>query len=509
VKRLFSALSILLVAAMIFTGCSNNETDAQSYENNQEITDDAYVSSDLDHEPEVSYEYDQIPYDPTAVYAFDNDSSTFWDANGPGGVLYMTFDAPQLVNNVTLREHAAEYGQPGHSRLFTIEARVDGNWELVHGSDVIGAFRMCVFDEVMTDALRLTILEIAFGRRVRIYDMTAGFQEPVRHEPFRVFAYIHPNVFIYHDFNDYAHRLAGVTHLVYIGNTHLGVDENEQIQLVSSAGSPDNISLMRDAVSDLDLDLLVSITCGPRVDALNLLTDDPDDIARIASQAFDFVMYHGFDGVEINFEGVWFDDRQRRAGYSMLIEALGPKLHEVGKSISVSVITPYTFTAEAFEILNYIHIMIYDHTDTEQVWHSTYNAVLRDIENTATRGLRLIDANGDFTGEYYQVPRDKINGGVPFYGMGNVGAVREWDRTFSYSHLYRNRIGVFNPHSNYCFAANAYYNGPTTIRDKVAYMIVNAEIGGVMIWAINHDLPFDHEYSLLKAINNTIDIFSY
>ena len=68
-----------------------------------------------------------------------------------------------------------------------------------------------------------------------------------------------------------------------------------QIEQIS-AGSPENIRMMRDATNDMNVDLIVSITCGPRVDALNLLTDDPEDIARIAAQAFDFVMYPGDKG---------------------------------------------------------------------------------------------------------------------------------------------------------------------------------------------------------------------
>ncbi|MCL2445735.1 MAG: glycosyl hydrolase family 18 protein [Oscillospiraceae bacterium] len=430
----------------------------------------------------------------------------------PGDSIELQLDEVQTFNNIVLREPGVAYGQPGNVRLFHIEAYLDGQWEKIYGSDVIGAFRMCVVDEVQASAIRLTIAETARRRRVQVPEMEVALQEPVeRDAPFRVVGYFHPNVFIYDDIANYADQFDTVTHAIYIGNTQLFADEDGRPTLVRNAASPQNIADLQAAIGDRDVKLFVSLTCGERINGLNPLTDDPEDIARLAQQAFDIAMEHGLAGVEVNFEGTWANSRAHRAGYSMLIEQLGSMLHEVGKQIMVSVIPSYRFTVQALETLDYINIMTYDHSDTEQVWHSTYNAMLRDIYLLAVRGVPLIDAQGNnltCACAHMPFPRERLNGGVPFYGMGNLGGVREWNRTFSFQHIYRQADGDFNPHANYCFVTYSYYNGPTTIRDKTAYMMIHADIGGIMIWALNHDVEFENEHSLLRTIQNTIDMFS-
>ena len=117
----------------------------------------------------------------------------------------------------------------------------------------------------------------------------------------------------------------------------------------------------------------------------------------------------------------------------------------------------------------------------------------------------MIDANGTALPGYHPVPRTKINVGVPFYGMGNAGGIREWNRTYRYSFYYQDEN--FDPHLNY--ANESYYNGPTTIRDKTAYALLHGKVGGIMIWALTHDVTYDARYSLLKTIRTTIDMFSY
>jgi len=438
--------------------------------------------------------------------AFDGNPKTF-AALRPGRALVLELDEAVSINSIVLREHGVAYGQPGNSRLFRIEAYQNGSWEIIYGSDVIGAVRICVVDEMEVSAVRLVIDETA-KRTVRISEMSIALQEPAgREKPFRVVGYFHPNVFIYDDISNYADQFEVATHVIYIGNTTLGLCDEGRPTVLFSEQSPQNISALQQAVGGRS-DVLISLTCGARVNGLNVLTDNPQDIERIAGQLFDFVQEKSLDGVEINFEGSWRDSRVHRAAYSMLIETLAPMLHEVNKSITVSVVSNFPFTARALELLDYINIMSYDHMDTEQVWHSTYNAMQRDIRDLAVRGVPLIDSTGKVMGTHQPFPREKLNGGVPFYGMGNLGGVREWDRTFSFGRLYREANGDFNPHANYCLATSSYYNGPTTIRDKAAYMLLQAELGGIMIWALNHDTEFSNPYSLLRTIGDTMDRFS-
>ncbi len=50
--------------------------------------------------------------------------------------------------------------------------------------------------------------------------------------------------------------------------------------------------------------------------------------------------------------------------------------------------------------------------------------------------------------------------------------------------------------------APQYLNSAQMIADKTAFAI-DAGLGGIMIWHMTCDLPYDNEFSLFKSINDT------
>ena len=57
-------------------------------------------------------------------------------------------------------------------------------------------------------------------------------------------------------------------------------------------------------------------------------------------------------------------------------------------------------------------------------------------------------------------------------------------------------------HSGNPMTAPQYINSPQMIADKTAFAI-DSGLGGVMVWHLNCDLPYDNELSLFRSISET------
>jgi len=419
---------------------------------------------------------------------------SIWTASQPGDVYELNFETTTTFNSVILKEHGINKGEPGNCRKFSIEALIGETWMKIHGSDVIGFYRMCVTEKTTASAVRIIIEDIAKGETVQLSDVYIEEMPPVK-KPFRVVGYYHPKAFDETGFNGDIDQFDAVTDVIYIGFMPVVAGKNG-IEISMDANTATHINTLKSAIGDKNVNIYASLT------GLNVLTDNDDDIERIASQAADFVKEFDLHGMDLDLEGDWFTRRVDRCGYSKLIINLGKKLHDMGKKISIAVIPAYPFTAQALTTLDYINTMTYDYTDID-CWHSVYSAVLRDIDILCEKGLELIDDDGNFTDNRGTVPFEKVNVGMPFYGMGNIGGIREWERTFSFGEYYKpGDEDTFDPHCNYNTENKSYYNGPTTIRDKTAYALKT--VGGVMFWALNHDVKYAAPYALLKVVAGVV-----
>lgn len=111
----------------------------------------------------------------------NEDKNKYWAAED--GVIHneivIQFTQNQNINRFMAQEHIA-LGQ--RVKGFTLEAKMDGDWQLIHKGTTIGAKRILRFDDVETDALRFTITDAIASptiSRIGVYHAPALLIEPL------------------------------------------------------------------------------------------------------------------------------------------------------------------------------------------------------------------------------------------------------------------------------------------------------------------------------------------
>lgn len=136
-------------------------------------------------------------------------------------------------------------------------------------------------------------------------------------------------------------------------------------------------------------------------------------------------------------------------------------------------------------IVDQISVMVYDvyGTQAEGYPHAPISMFKTGLENYVTAGI----------------PKQKILGGVPFYG-GNRTVSPTQHKAYRdiYNEAYPSLTASMNVWNNFAF------NGVDLIREKTSYVVSN-DYAGMMIWELYQDTPYDNELSLLRAMRQVVD----
>jgi chitinase len=208
----------------------------------------------------------------------------------------------------------------------------------------------------------------------------------------------------------------------------------------------------------------VSITVGPQ--SFSTLAQNPTALATFVSNMIQFCTSNNLDGIDLDWEptptgaditnygtliGALY--QQTSAHGLLLTAAVNPLNHEVPLSVIPDV--------------NWLNVMCYDFSYADG---STYTDTINAMNGWAA----------------YGVPQSKLVMGIPFYGrMGT-----SWSNTFTETYAqimfnYYQANGTYpTPATNY--ATGYYYNGVTTVQQKVQYSLGNG-FGGVAIWELGQD----------------------
>jgi GH18 family chitinase len=193
---------------------------------------------------------------------------------------------------------------------------------------------------------------------------------------------------------------------------------------------------------------------------------------RFAAAAVRACRAEQLDGVDLDWEHP--KGAAEEAGYGKVLAELKGAFQPHGLVLSVTIAGWQKLPAEAYAAVDVVQVMAYDHGGK----HSTFEAAAGDVKKVTDGGA----------------PAAKVVLGVPFYGRG----VTERGRTLAYREI----VARYRPEGGTDEVDGVYFNGPDTVRKKVAFARENG-LGGVMVWEVGQDAA--GEASLLRVIRTEAD----
>lgn len=294
----------------------------------------------------------------------------------------------------------------------------------------------------------------------------------------------------------------------YIGQINDLADENDVTSMVSIGG-------WNNSVEDL---------------AFDIVTKTPEKMDEFTTDIVNFVLKHGFDGVDIDWE--YPDNEDRKTKFIALMKQLREKLTVAGKTndtyyqLSIAVtashekmefIAPETVN----QYVDNFNVMTYDFRggfDTETGHHSALYATETDKD----KKFNVSSAMKEYS-ETYNIPKNKLMVGMSYYSRGfdnvetgELGAPSEgapiggtWDDPkapaglmpwFQLKELEAkanedpndNLVAKWDDQAKAPYIYNAdtkefySYDNVQSIEEKVNWTIEN-EYGGAIVWELGYD----------------------
>lgn len=195
-----------------------------------------------------------------------------------------------------------------------------------------------------------------------------------------------------------------------------------------------------------------------------------------------FVESNDLDGVDVDLE--W---NNITSTYPAFVSELCDSMHAHQLEVSAAFPAMKRYSVlvnEDFDKFDYINVMAYDNSGPWQPHvvkqHSSFDLAEKSINYWAT---------------VCDVPREKINLGIPFYGYDFARRPVK-GKTFA---------AIISTEPELAFADNThktFYNSIPTIIEKTR--LAKDRCGGVMLWEIGQDaMGEDGDYSLLHYVHNT------
>ena len=414
--------------------------------------------------------------DPTAAVAVLYTGGTL--AGNSGACTSIPADASVPVNCLLLREDG------NHIKEFTLEAYANGAYTLVTKGDTVGAYRLCSFNSIAAEAFRLTVTACTEENFT-----LSGIElctEEASNSAFRVVSYLVANG-IDSSYKPDTGWLQTSTDVILFGLGNFDEEGNVTVENIQ------NLPWLIQKCRSINPALRIHINfLGPRVDKPTweesmAASEKLHKNAMVLHRArFIKNLCAVLDTYEL--DGLYFDweyplEKESRYVFSSFLAdldvALGEK--ELGAALSgwCSELTPRGIAA-----LDSVEMMAYDAFD-DFGYHAPFSAGYSNVAQFLANGFRKEQLHLGLA--FYARPTDK-GGYWPTY------------------HNYAEQLGKYN---NYLLAdfngepMEMYFNSVQLIRDKTAYAEA-ASLGGVMIWNMACDMPYESPLSLYRAIHDTL-----
>jgi hypothetical protein len=409
----------------------------------------------------------------------------------------------QLAGEYTFNTAVLEE-QGNEVQYFRLQAFVDGKWQTIYQSEKIQSLRLCSFDAVTTDKLRLSIDKFRSSKTPAKIKSLRLYNEPLRKaEGFTVAAYQRldgdvPSEVLKRtpeEIKSFA-RFYDVYNSVIIFGA-IGWDQDNGTMTFGKNGEEDfakEVSALREIIdqrSNKDHD--VKIICTALADGVGGDGHSGVNVfmaahwETVADQIIEFAKKYDLDGVDIDWEYPASKDDWAR--YDSFITRLDDGLKQVKPDAILSSALSSGQLGMSSDVLarfDQIQFMAYDGNDEDG-----YQSSL----DQAQYGLAEFVKNG--------ADIAKINIGIAAYGrpLNSAPYWANWRDVQGGSDLY------WNSKQYNVLASGQLFDGtfcaPALAGDKAAYALLSG-VGGVMVFRLACDKTMDDPNSVACGIENAL-----
>lgn len=505
-KALTALVSGVLICAVIIsmtmiTNISDNSSQKNSFVQAQ------FTSSNAASGAQIVFETLKKDEKADAANILD-DSNKCWTAQCPDGSPAEGVDnttssyaeiklAAESTINTALIEEIGNQVQ-----YFRIQAFVDGEWKTVYQSEKIQDMRLCSFDAVTTDRIRLSIDKFRDDAVPANIKSLKLYNEPKRNaEGFEVSAYQRldgdvptemlakgdEHVRSYAKFYDVYSTVIVFAAVHWDENGNMNFGEMGEEKFAQELAALKEIIANRQNQSHrvkLIVTALADGAWGDGHNGVNIYMASHWE--KVADQITALVKKYDFDGVDIDWEYPASADDWKV--YDSFIQ----KLHRDLKAYKDDSIISSALSSgalglskETFDCLDQVQFMAYDGNDEDG-----YQSSLQQAEE----GLRDFEKSG--------ADISKINIGIAVYGRPISGAPywASW-RTLESANYWDSK------YYNVSDAGQIYdctFCSPALASDKTAYALLSGA-GGVMVFRVGCDRLIDDPNSVTGGIEDTIN----
>ena len=462
VKFLSVMLSVLLIVSL-FSACSPN---------GKAIMTDTYSG------------FENLALQSVTIKPDGKESASFSLKGKAEENNYVTVDLGKQTdfNTIVLKENGKRV------TLFEIYASndKDKNYKFLYQSDCIEGGHTCFVGDVSYRYLRIFVNQSS--GKFKLYDIDVYNIKSKDASSLRVNSYLVANDIS--DKTDFS-MLDGLTDIIVFGTAKY--DSKGNIIFVDNDGNEieekiysSKIDILKKAIGNRDINIICDIAMpygDDNADIISMLSDE--NVDNTVKNIKTFLDKYDFDGFDMDYE---FPNSKNE--WKLFNAFLRKVDNALGDKILSLAIAPWDlqFDDDVIKMIDRAEVMLYD-MFTAHGYHSIFPVSVNGINKMLQGGFE---------------PK-QLDLGVPFYSrptnkLAYWGNYNQYDGKLD---KYTNLI-YFNDfdHDGNPMTAPQYINSYQMICDKTAFA-VDAKLGGIMIWHMTCDLPYDNELSLLRAINET------
>lgn len=478
-KIIISVLVIILVlTATMLVGCANFEKYVDIEEPN--LVADAVISAQT-----------STKNDGNLIDGKDGSVATF---TTKGSYIDIDFNKQVTFNNIVLKESTDNVD------LFRIHALVDGKWEMIYEQDRILKYRMCYVENTTTSQIRIEVVELRDVVKIKELEVYNIAKKDT--SDFRVTQYLtiinrdeDKNITTFDlnqvkDDEGFSGNYDVVTDVMLIGNIKLTKEGKVGfLSGITEEQFAENLTILRQIIGTRNVKIRATIFNNPYGDLKedNALLNDKRSEINASVKAF--VEKYKLDGIDYDWEYPTKGSHWKT--YGQLVS-------DTAEYTSVSVALPpwgIKFSKDTIDDIDFVNVMTYDLFDKRGDHSNIYVGGIKGIDDLVNSGFDL----------------DQICIGLPSYARTTNGSGDAWPEGAAFTEElgkwgniikdfpYVTKVdGVLQEKT-----CDAYLNGYAISRDKTM-LALQAKIGGIMIFRARCDSPYTYEYSMHRAINDTL-----